>query len=314
MRRLAVTFVVASACWLASSWLALGLAEVQPEAAATVERAPTQRAVEDAVGELNEPLYTPFIERYVLDELKQLRIDVAAQRAEFIQSLVDRDLSIGDKAMNYATNTVTYFFYLIAAVSSILVIVGWTSIRDIRDKVHSVADKEVQQLVKIYEERLHAIEKQLTQKTRHIDQNREAIERTQELHALWLRAQQEHAPANKILFYDEILKMRPTDCEALTYKADAILELREPNWAKELCAQALRIDPDYGYAHYQMACACVALGELEQAMVSLHRAVSISESFVDEAAADPALAPLHDLPEFAQQITARAAPHNVVKS
>jgi uncharacterized protein YhaN len=33
---------------------------------------------------LEQPLYSPFIERYVLDELKQLRTDMAAQRNEMI--------------------------------------------------------------------------------------------------------------------------------------------------------------------------------------------------------------------------------------
>lgn len=202
---------------------------------------------------LTQPLYTPFIERYILDELKQLRSEMAAQRLDLTEKILDRDLMVSDKAMGYATNTVTYFFYLIAAVSSILVIVGWTSIRDIRDKVHSVADKEVQKLVEAYEKRLHGIEKQLMQKTRHIDENRLQIERTQEVHSMWLRAAQEHSVAGKIAIYDEILKLRPHDAEALTYKADMVLELGEPQWAKNLCQRALEMDAQYGYAHYQLA-------------------------------------------------------------
>lgn len=269
---------------------------------------------EQAVNELGEPLYNPFLERYVLDELKQLRQDMAAQKVELVQSLVDRDLSIGDKAMSYASNTVTYFFYLIAAVSSILVIVGWTSIRDIRDKVRAVADQEIQQLVSTYEKRLRAIEQQLTQKTQHIDANREEIEKTQEAHALWLRAAQEHSAGSKIHIYDEILKLRPEDCEALTYKADAVLEMQEPHWAKALCYQALQIDAGYGHAHYQLACANVALGALEEAMQSLEQAIKISDSFVDEAASDPALAVLCDFPEFKQKLAAKSGSINIVKN
>ncbi len=277
-----------------------------PSAAPADDPAPAVEASapEDPIGQLEEPLYNPFLERYMLDELKQLRIDMATLRVELTEKLVDRDLNIGDKAMGYAANTVTYFFYLIAAVSSILVIVGWTSIRDIRDKVRSVADKEVQQLVKIYEGRLQAIENQLTQKTQHIDQNRDEIEKTQERHALWLRAAQEHAPANKVVLYDEILKLRPNDCEALTYKADAVLEVGEPNWARQLCLQALSIDAGYGYAHYQLACAYAALGMIDEAIQSLREAIKISESFIDEAVADPALAVLRDYPEAYQAITA----------
>lgn len=252
----------------------------------------------DGLGTLTEPLYSPFIERYILDELKLLRTELAAQKVEMTEKILDRDLMVSDKAMSYATNTVTYFFYLIAAVSSILVIVGWTSIRDIRDKVHSVADKEVQKLVDAYEKRLHAIEKQLMQKTRHIDENRQQIERTQEVHSLWLRAAQEHSVQGKIVIYDEILKLRPSDAEALTYKADMVLELGEPQWAKNLCVRAVEIDPHYGYAHYQLACANVALKDFDEAVAGLARAIECSEAIMEDIRRDSALAPLREYPAF----------------
>jgi len=273
-------------------------------AAATAQESPpasdqaNKTVAENAADNLTEPLYTPFIERYFLDELKQLRVDMAAQRVELTEKILDRDLMVSDKAMSYATNTVTYFFYLIAAVSSILVIVGWTSIRDIRDKVHSVADKEVQKLVEAYEKRLHAIEKQLMQKTQHIDENRLQIEKTQEVHSMWLRAAQEHSVQGKIAIYDEILKLRPNDAEALTYKADMVLELGEPQWAKNLCQRALEMDAQYGYAHYQLACANVALNDFDEAVAGLARAMQYSDAVIDDIRSDQALAPLREYPSF----------------
>src|SRR5690606_2090192 len=156
------------------------------------------------VQQLEQPLYSPFVERYVLDELKQLRTDMATQRVELLQQVVDRHVESVDKCVTYATNTITYFFYLIAGVSSILVLVGWTSIREIKERMGTLADEEVRKLVAVYEKRLHAIEKQLTLKTRHIDANREQIERTQEIHSLWLRAGQENMATSKISIYDQI--------------------------------------------------------------------------------------------------------------
>lgn len=263
---------------------------------------------EDVVDSLEQPLYTPFIERYMLDELKQLRVDMAAQRIDLTEKILDRDLMVSDKAMSYATNTVTYFFYLIAAVSSILVIVGWTSIRDIRDKVHSVADKEVQKLVEAYEKRLHAIEKQLMQKTQHIDENRLQIEKTQEVHSMWLRAAQEHSVQGKIAIYDEILKLRPNDAEALTYKADMVLDLGEPQWAKNLCQRALEIDAQYGYAHYQLACANVALNDFDEAVAGLARAMQFSDAVIEDIRSDEALARLREYPSFKMLFDTPVAP------
>jgi hypothetical protein len=80
------------------------------------------------VNKLEEPLYTPFIERYMLDELKALRTEMFLQKNDLQKQILDREHQSVDRAVTYATNTVTYFFYLVAAASSILVIVGWTHI------------------------------------------------------------------------------------------------------------------------------------------------------------------------------------------
>lgn len=255
-------------------------------------------AIEENINQLKEPLYSPFIERYVLDELKALRTEMAAQRNELIQRMVDRELSSVDRGVTYATNTITYFFYLIAGVSSILVLVGWTSIRDIKEKVHSLADEKISRLVDEYEGRLQSIEHQLNQKTQHIEENREEIEMTREVQSLWLRAAQEHNPQNKISIYDQILGLRSDNCEALTYKADAVLELNEPQWAVNLCLQALKIDPDNGHAFYQLACAYTTLGQYDDAVLKLNEAMTHTELTLDELLNDPALTPLHDFTPF----------------
>jgi tetratricopeptide (TPR) repeat protein len=245
---------------------------------------------------LEAPLYSPFIERYVLDELKQLRVDQAAVKHELIQQIVDREHRSVDRGVEYATNTVTYFFYIIAAASSLLVLVGWTSIRDMKDRVHSLADAEISRLITEYESRLLAMESLMKQKTQDIEENREEIELTQELQSHWLRAQQETSPTNKISIYDDILKLKGNDCEALTYKADAVLDLDEPQWAASLCHQALKIDPENSHAFYQLACAHSSMNQMDEAIRYLKEALS-RDSYLDDIKADPALQPLveHDL-------------------
>lgn len=257
-----------------------------------------QDSIEQEVESLDKPLYSPFVERYVLDELKQLRTDLGAQKAELVQQIVDRELASVDRAVAYATDTITYFFYLIAAATSVLVLVGWSSIRDIKERVHSLADEEISKLVKEYEQRLRDVEQQLSQETKHIEHNRAEIERTRELQSLWLRAAQDHNPANKILIYDQILKLRGNDCEALTYKADAVLELGEPQWAANLCHQALIIEPDNCHAFYQLACAYTAMKQYDEAVRYLEETLSRSETYRDEILKEPALQALHDFSPF----------------
>ncbi|NVD34757.1 tetratricopeptide repeat protein [Marinobacter lutaoensis] len=258
----------------------------------------TSEDVAAALSDLDEPMYTPFVELYLLEESKALRKEMMDTRAELIEKVVDKELTVADKTMSYATDTVTYFFYLIAGATSILVVIGWNSIRDMRNQLASVAEKRVNELVVEYERRLKAIEEQLQQKSDIIQQNQEEIERTNEVHSLWLKASQETSQQNKIAAYDRILDLRPDDVEALSYKADAVLELQEPLWAISLCQRALKLDPDNGHAHYQLACAYAEIGRWEDAVSTLEKAIQISEAYRDDASVDPSFAQLRDHDSF----------------
>ncbi|WP_111977088.1 TPR end-of-group domain-containing protein [Algibacillus agarilyticus] len=268
----------------------------------------TDKNLQDNIDELDKALYSPFIERFVLDELKQQRIDLANTKHELMQQILDREHQSVDRGVAYATDTITYFFYLIAAATSVLVVVGWSSIRDIKERVHTQADEEISKLIDEYENRLAKMETLLNQKVKHIEENREEIELTQEIQSLWLRAQQEISPSTKISIYDDLLKLRPQDCEALTYKADAVLELSEPQWAVNLCHQALKLDPQNSHAFYQLACAYTAMENFEDALRFLAEALNRRESYFEEVREDPALQPLVNHSSFAE-LTKRMGKH-----
>lgn len=274
------------------------VSEVAKQTVASQEADKKVNPLADRINQLEKPMFTPFIELYVLEEMKQLRIDFANQKRELMQEVMDREHSAIDRAINYSSNTVTYFFYLIAGASSVMLLVGWNSLREIKDRVHTLADEEISKLVSVYEDRLHAIEKQLNQKTQHIEENREEIELTQGIQSLWLRAAQDTNASSKIEIYDDILKLRSDDCEALTYKADAVLELDEPQWAASLCHQALKIDPENSHAFYQLACAYTALQHYDDALKYLSEALTRKESYRDEILYDDALEPLVNDPIF----------------
>lgn len=258
----------------------------------------TAEDLEESTRTLEKPMYTPFVELYLLEETKALRQEMQNTRAELIEKVVDKELSVADKTMSYATDTVTYFFYLIAGATSILVVIGWNSIRDMRNQLTSLAEKRVNELVVEYEQRLKSIEEQLQQKSEIIHQNQAEIERTNEVHALWLKASQETSQQNKIAAYDQILDLRPDDVEALSYKADAVLEMQEPLWAISLCQRALKLAPDNGHAHYQLACAYAEIGRWEDAVSNLDKAIEIAEAYRDDASVDPSFEQLHDHESF----------------
>lgn len=221
----------------------------------------------------------PLIERYVLDELKLLRHDQQDLERRLTIDITDREMAVANASMNYANVTVTYFFYIIAGVASLVAFIGWQSLREIKTHTAKLAANQLQSIAEQYENKFKALEQELQRKSRTITDNNREIEIINEIHNLWLRAQSAQTPEQKIEVYDEILTIRPGDLEALTYKADAAMEMREFNWAQSLCNRVLEVDPTNAHAFYQRACAFACLGVEERAISDLERAIDNSPSF-----------------------------------
>lgn len=264
------------------------------------DEASADEKAEQTIEALDAPLYSAFTERYLLDEVKNLRQMLADTRVEFTEKLTDRELSVADKPLTYATDTVTYFFYLIAGASTLLVLVGWNSLREIKDRASALANEEIKRITASYENRLETLERELHHKSRHIARTQEEIELTNEVHSLWLKASQESVPQNKIAIYDQILALRPDDVEALTYKADAALLMGQTQWANSLANRALTIDPDNSHALYQRACAHAESGYHEEALRDLADAIEKSEALREQAELDQSFEKLRSNDDFIQ--------------
>lgn len=240
----------------------------------------------------------PLMERYVLDELKSLRTEMQGMRAELLREVVNRQLEAIDKAISYSSNTVTYFFYFVAAVGALLTMLGWQSLRELKSSVRNLANTELQRLSQEFEGRLTSLENELLLKSKLINEHQHEIERTQTIHALWLQANQLSNPRSKIETYDKILELAPGDPEVMAYKADAALQLGDRDWALSLCNRLLAEAPENANGYYQRACANAGLGFKEAALADLQRAVDLSESMRQPAWSEEEFEPLRDLPEF----------------
>jgi len=246
----------------------------------------------------SELLDRPLMERYILDELKALRQDQQDLERRVIVQITDRELSVADKSLNYANVTVTYFFYIIAGVASLIAFVGWQSLREFKHNTKEMADKRLDAIAKDYEKKFSVLERDLKRKTRIISENNKEIEKINEIHNLWLRAQSMPTAEQRIDVFDEILTIRPGDLEALTYKADAAMEIKEYHWALSLCNRVLELDNTNGPALYQRACAYSRLGVEEQAIEDLEKAIEASPSISDLIDTEPDLEGLHGNPRF----------------
>ncbi|WP_216636484.1 TPR end-of-group domain-containing protein [Endozoicomonas ascidiicola] len=253
---------------------------------------------------IDEPLYKPFIERYILDELKLLRQDQQFMRTEMTTKVAEARLDASDRAVRYTTDTVNNIFFIITAAASILVLLGWRSLREVRETIKAQVESQVSQLTLEYERRLNELENKLVLRSEQIISAQEKISQTNQVHSLWMRSGLETNLHEQINIYDQILEIYPNDVEALTYKADSLLDLGEARWALSLSNQAIEHDQEYALAYWQRACAEASLGQLDEAVSNLETAILKSPALKDEVATEKAFEVLKDNLSFQKLVDA----------
>ncbi len=231
---------------------------------------------------LDKELKKPLIERYIMDELKDLRIENMKIKNEVEKRISRAEVEQTDRAARYITDTIGNIFYLIAAATSILLFAGWNSLRDIKGKTEEIVESRLDEITHKYNSQLEDLQETLTLQSKKILDNQNKIYNTQFIHSLWMRSNLETNPQSKIDLYDEIIKVNTNDAEVYAYKADAVLDLDEYEWALNLSNKALEIDPEYGYAYWQRSCANAVLGNKIEAIEDLQTAIDKSPQLRDE--------------------------------
>lgn len=240
----------------------------------------------------------PLMERYVLDELKSVRQDQQALRTYIQKEIAQAELNAADRAIEYTTSTTNNIFYIITAAASLLVLLGWRSLNDIKKSLKDSTERKLHDLTMAYEERLNNVENKMKERSKVIIDNQEKITSTNAIHSLWMRAGLEKSEEDKITVYDEILNINPDDIEAMTYKADALLEIDEVRWALNLSNTAIEKDDSYSLAYWQRACASARLNKKKEAIKDIKKAIQLSDSLSDELQKESHFESLHETDEF----------------
>lgn len=240
------------------------------------------RKAQEKVEGLKAPMYNPFVERYLIDEVKDLRVQQQMLRVEVNDRIAQSRLDVSDRAMNYMTSTVNNIFFILTAVASLVALFGWKSIRDAKEQTKIIVQERVESITEEYEKKLARIEDEMHQRSKDIIENQERISRSNEIHALWRRSHLEDNTQARVDIYDQILALDHDNVEALAYKADAVLDLGEREWALNLCNQALELDNEYAYSYWQRACVNAELGHMENAISDIAMAIELSPSLATD--------------------------------
>jgi len=260
-------------------------------------------ASEKAPSELNQLLKKPLIERYILDELKDLRIENMKLRNEVEKRLSKNEVQQTDRAARYMTDTIGNIFYLIAGATSILIFAGWNSLRDIRKKTETIVEERVNLITKKYNVKMQSLQDEMTLQSEKILDNQNKIYNTQYIHSLWIRSNLETNPQSKIDIYDEIININADDAEVYAYKADAVLDMDEYEWALNLSNKAIEIDPEYGYAYWQRSCANAMLENKNEAIIDLETAIQKSPNLKDDIESEELFENLKEREDFKKLLT-----------
>lgn len=247
---------------------------------------PQEIEVKESIESLKEPMYKPLIERYLIDEVKNLRIEQQNLRVETNEKISQARVEVSDRAMNYMTNTVNIIFLILTAVASLIAIFGWKSLKDAREQTKLIVQQRLEGITEQYTQKLNQIEMQMQQRSEDIISNQENIARSNEIHALWRRSTLEDNIQAKVDIYDQILNLDKNNVEALTYKADAVLDLGEKEWALNLCNQALELDDRYAYSYWQRSCVNAELNHINSAIRDIKKAVELSPVLVNDIATE----------------------------
>ncbi|CAC9590944.1 TPR-repeat-containing protein [uncultured Gammaproteobacteria bacterium] len=138
--------------------------------------------------DIKEPMYNPFVERYVLDELKSIRQGQQDLRVELTEKVANTHLDISDRALSYTYETTTNIFYIITISASLLVLLGWRSMQDVKDNIKAETSRKISTIIQEYEQRLDEIEKKLKRRSEQILVTQQDISNTNSVHSLWMRA------------------------------------------------------------------------------------------------------------------------------
>ncbi|MFT7880702.1 MAG: tetratricopeptide repeat protein [Sulfurimonas sp.] len=259
--------------------------------------------VENHIESLKEPMYKPLIERYLIDEVKNLRIEQQNLRVETNEKIAQARVDFSDRAMNYMTNTVNIIFLILTAVASLIAIFGWKSLKDAREQTKLIVKQRLEEITEEYTHKLTQIEMQMQQRSEDIIHNQENIARSNEIHALWRRSTLEDNIQAKVDIYDQILSLDKNNVEALTYKADAVLDLGEKEWALNLCNQALELDDKYAYSYWQRSCVNAELHHSNSAIRDIRKAVELSPVLVTDIDTEKSFDKIRNEEAFVQFVT-----------
>lgn len=214
-------------------------------------------------GEVYIPDEIDWTQRFILTELKELRIDQETIKREIYQYLQDREIGVIDKALWYSANTVNFFFVLLTILVAGFWVVWWKTIWDIKNATKQSMDRETKKIISQFQEKIEELEKE------------------QKINIFWRQYNTSESDKEKINILDRIYFLKP-DSQFVTIEKsnvylsmwlyDKVIELTEPIVAWERAKHQPQ-------AFYNRACAFNGMWDKENTILAINNLISLSPDY-----------------------------------
>ncbi len=229
-----------------------------------------------------------WTQRFILNELKELRIQLESTRRELNEELNQRELATVDRALSYSGNTVNFLWLIITMAVTGFWLVGWRTMKDVRENLTTNFEKEVQKRVKAeqrkLEEFMKKFEQDQLQQSQDILKNQEFIQQKQEAWYLWSQYNREENPSSKLDLLEKIAFIGLEEDEILIHTEKSGIYLELALWDKviESADKWLEISGDNTTLLYNKASALVMLEQKDEAVKVLSNVIWVNPSMKDE--------------------------------
>lgn len=226
------------------------------------EQVNNTKVIEEKIIIPNEITWT---DRFILTELKELRIAQEETKREIYTEIQNRQLETVDKALSYSANTVNFFFVFITIIVMWFWVVGWRTIWDIKKSTKESMDRETKKIIVNFEEQIAELEKE------------------QKVNIFWRQFSTEESDVEKMNILDKIYHLKP-DSQYITIERgniylsmwlyEKVIEVTE----SIITAERTQHQP---HAFYNRACAYNWLGDIEKVISEMTYLLQLAPEYKD---------------------------------
>lgn len=210
-----------------------------------------------------------WTERFILNEQKELRIDLETLRREIMTEIQARELAAVDRALSYSANTLNFFFIFLSIVIMGLGVIGWRSITDAKNTIKVHMEKEISKTLTKFQNKIKRLEEQ------------------QKVNILWRQFYSSDSNTEQVDILKKIEQLTPNSTTLKIERSNIYLAMGSFEQVVETATEILKETYDSPQALFNRSYAYASLGEAKKAEEDLIHLLNISPDYESNISEDP---------------------------